>query len=260
MRILLLAGTMIMLWGTTAQAQRVDPDVRGPLRRGASAAAETLGAPGVENRIERRQFRRDVAAATPDAWRMRYYNDEWWYYTPRNTWMYYRNNAWTPYQVDNFQVAPSRYSAGYRGPIPAEGYDRFTYGRIGAPTLTIAILDGQFEPATLHVLPGTTVRWINQGNELHTVTSVDGKFDSGELEPGETYSARFKSPNVYSYVCDVHPEMKASIVVGDAATSAPVEPHANAPHEEPANGQVDVQVNPQPTPNVEASPPAEIVP
>src|SRR5690606_12787802 len=40
----------------------------------------------------------------------------------------------------------------------------------------------------LRVQPGTTVTWTNQDAMIHTVTAVDGSFDSGFLNPGDTFS------------------------------------------------------------------------
>jgi plastocyanin len=219
MRALLLLAAATLLAGTNQVfAQAVDPDVRGPLRRGAGAAAETLGAPGVENRIERRQARRDA-----DAWRMRYYNNEWWYYSPQNRWMYYRDNRWTPFDVGSFQALRPRYTTGYRGAYTGrydrmDRTDRYASGRDGAPTLTVSIHDGQFDPQTLNVAPGTTIRWINRGAETHTVTATNETWDSGELSPDESYQARFKKPGTYEYVCELHPKMRGTIVVGETAS------------------------------------------
>lgn len=119
---------------TPAGAQVVNPDIEGPARRAVGAAADALGAPAVNQRIEQRQELRDVerpglnpdAATRPnprvanplpaDQWRYRYHNDQWWYYTPENSWMYYRNDAWSPYDASTY-VVPPRYTTGYRGPV-----------------------------------------------------------------------------------------------------------------------------------------------
>jgi len=247
MRAFLLLGAAIAFAAfaaTSASAQVVDPDIRGPARRAVGAAGEALGAPGVENRIERRQARRDLRRGDPDSWRMRYYNDEWWYYTPQNTWMYYRDNAWAPYDASAYRPQPPRYTTGYRGTTTSrlEPYargERFSYGRPGAPRLTIEIRDRAFEPSTINVAPGTTVTWVNYSNKPHTVTAADGKWDSGEIDPDGTYSARFKEPGTYQYVCDLHKGMEGTIVVAEASgpTGATIE---NRDPEGQRRGRVDV--------------------
>jgi plastocyanin len=247
MRAFLMTAAAVLVTGTYVLAQVVDPDVRGPLRRGAAATGEALGAPGVENRIDRRQDRREVRrGGDPEAWRMRRYNDEWWYYSPQSTWMYYRDNRWTPYVTGRFAPLPPRYRTGYRGTYtsryePAR-VDRYAYGAAGAPMLTIAMHDNSFDPPSLNVAAGTTVTWVNNGAHEHTVTAADGSWDSGAIPPDGTYSARFKKPGTYQYVCDIHEGMKGTIQVGDAGQApapdaveaAPTQPAQPQPAPEPA--------------------------
>src|SRR5215210_8428678 len=72
------------------------------------------------------------------------------------------------------------------------------------------------------VAPGTTVTWVNDGEEPHTSTADDGTWDSGTLQPGESYSFTFDEPGDYSYLCEIHPDMTATINVseGEEATTA----------------------------------------
>ena len=87
-----------------------------------------------------------------------------------------------------------------------------------------------FQPATLTVPPGTTVTWTNQDNAPHTVTSVDGKFDSGSLSKGQEFSFNFTEPGVYDYHCKIHPSMRGQIEVTSAKTAE--SPAAVAPEQE----------------------------
>ena len=87
-----------------------------------------------------------------------------------------------------------------------------------------------FQPATLTVPPGTTVTWTNQDNAPHTVTSVDGKFDSGSLSKGQKFSFNFTEPGVYDYHCKIHPSMRGQIEVTSA--KAAESPAAAAPEQE----------------------------
>jgi plastocyanin len=89
---------------------------------------------------------------------------------------------------------------------------------------TVSIQDFNFSPAQLTVQPGTTVTWVNQGNAPHTVTWDDGSFDSGRLQPGESFSHTFESPGTVAYHCEIHREMTASVTVrgGGATTPAKV--------------------------------------
>lgn len=94
----------------------------------------------------------------------------------------------------------------------------------------VLIPDGAFDPAnapgytpaTITVPVGTTVTWRNEDAVFHTVTSgasngttatPDGTFDSGEIQPGETFSYTFDTPNTFDYHCTPHPWMVGQVVV-----------------------------------------------
>jgi plastocyanin len=77
-----------------------------------------------------------------------------------------------------------------------------------------------FAPVTVHVGPGATVLWTNSSPLAHTVTADDAAFDSGNLDPGATFSMVFDSPGTYQYFCQPHGSaglhgMAATIVVDD---------------------------------------------
>jgi nitrite reductase (NO-forming) len=65
----------------------------------------------------------------------------------------------------------------------------------------------------LRVTPGTTVTWTNEDTMLHTVTAVDGSFDSGFMEEGDTWSYTFEEVGEYEYLCLPHPWMIAKVIV-----------------------------------------------
>jgi plastocyanin len=64
-----------------------------------------------------------------------------------------------------------------------------------------------FKPKSITVAPGTTVRWVNHGQERHTVTSRDGLFDSGPMAPGATYTYTFTRHGTFNYFCRPHEMM-----------------------------------------------------
>ena len=76
-----------------------------------------------------------------------------------------------------------------------------------------------FEPATIEVKAGQTVVWKNSSREVHTVTADPRqatnaqdvqlpkgaqRFDSGFLNPSQTYEHTFRTPGTYRYVCTLH--------------------------------------------------------
>ncbi len=78
---------------------------------------------------------------------------------------------------------------------------------------SVEIKDYAFTPPTLTVPAGTTVTWTNNDTVPHTTTAQDGSFDSGNLNPGQSFSFTFSTPGSYPYVCQYHAGMQGTIVV-----------------------------------------------
>jgi hypothetical protein len=86
------------------------------------------------------------------------------------------------------------YGAGYGGVTPAGGFPAGTSQpdtAVPANTEKVRMTDNAFEPATLNITVGTTVRWTNDGKHPHTVTSDKGTWGSGEIPPGGEFTATF---------------------------------------------------------------------
>lgn len=95
----------------------------------------------------------------------------------------------------------------------------------GAPTVSLKLI--AFKPENLTVPAGTAVTWDNADQTDHTVTSGkvdqqggtvtssgDGRFDSGVLTRGGTFSFTFSEPGSYAYFCKLHPAtMRGQITV-----------------------------------------------
>ena len=77
----------------------------------------------------------------------------------------------------------------------------------------VTIANFAFDPATLTVTIGTTVKWTNQDSAGHTVTADDNSWSSGNLNQGDSYSHTFTQAGTYAYHCGVHPSMKATLIV-----------------------------------------------
>ena len=78
----------------------------------------------------------------------------------------------------------------------------------------VSIGDNFFEPAAATIDPGDSVTWTNNGAVPHTVTAENGLFDSGVLDPGESYTVDFDGQGTLAYYCTLHPEMRGSLTVG----------------------------------------------
>jgi len=72
-----------------------------------------------------------------------------------------------------------------------------------------------YDPDNITVVIGVnnTVVWTNNDNEPHTVTASDGSFDSGNMNPGGTFTYTFTRPGTYSYICTYHPWMRGFVTV-----------------------------------------------
>jgi plastocyanin len=79
---------------------------------------------------------------------------------------------------------------------------------------TVIIKDFKFQPDSLTVNAGEIVEWKNQDIFPHTATAKDGKtFDSGHLSNGDSWQFKPSQKGTFDYVCTLHPNMKATLIV-----------------------------------------------
>jgi plastocyanin len=86
-------------------------------------------------------------------------------------------------------------------------------GAAGSGGNDVTIQDFAFAPADLEVAAGTEITWTNDDPAPHTVTAEDGSFDSGTLEPGQTFSVPVQGNGPVTYRCEIHPDMVGTITV-----------------------------------------------
>jgi plastocyanin len=89
-------------------------------------------------------------------------------------------------------------------------------GAAAGKDVAIKIVDIDYDPRDTSVKKGVTVKWTNTGDLPHTVTKEDGPgpdFDSGTLEPGDTYEETFDTPGKIAYHCLIHAQQKGSLTV-----------------------------------------------
>ena len=77
----------------------------------------------------------------------------------------------------------------------------------------ITIQNFAFSPAELRIKKGETVVWTNKDSATHTVTALDGSFDSKGLNNAQTFSFTFENAGTFEYKCSFHSNMKATIIV-----------------------------------------------
>ncbi len=78
----------------------------------------------------------------------------------------------------------------------------------------VKIVDFAFSPKTVNISKGTKVKWTNTGSVGHTSTSNTGKWDSGTIHVGNSFTHVFKKAGTFKYHCTIHPTMKGKIIVG----------------------------------------------
>jgi plastocyanin len=81
------------------------------------------------------------------------------------------------------------------------------------PAPTVHIKNFMFVPATVTVAPGTTVTFINDDDEPHTVTSTVKAFDSEGLDTNQSFKQTFAKAGTFQYFCEVHPYMHGTVIV-----------------------------------------------
>ncbi len=73
-------------------------------------------------------------------------------------------------------------------------------------------------PSLVEISAGESVTWQNQDVAFHSVTSgtyenPDGLFDSGHLDPYQSFTLTFDNTGEYDYFCTLHPWMSGKVQV-----------------------------------------------
>jgi len=89
------------------------------------------------------------------------------------------------------------------------------------PPIVVKMIDmpATYQPSTLTIKVGETVEWKNVGNSVHHASSDPSTavnpsevsnppgakpFDSGFLQPGQSFTYTFTVPGTYKYICAPH--------------------------------------------------------
>jgi plastocyanin len=78
--------------------------------------------------------------------------------------------------------------------------------------------DNCYVPSLIVIEKGKQVTWVNEDSAFHSVTSgfytaPTELFDSGYLDPFESYTLTFDEVGTYDYFCILHPWMKGQVIV-----------------------------------------------
>ena len=77
---------------------------------------------------------------------------------------------------------------------------------------TIRIKNFAFDPASITVKVGSTVRWENKDSVPHRILFTDGA-DSTVLAATQSFSRKFDQAGTYDYSCTIHPSMQGTVIV-----------------------------------------------
>jgi plastocyanin len=70
-----------------------------------------------------------------------------------------------------------------------------------------------YSPTIIQIITGTTVTWTNNDSIVHTVTDLNGTFDSHLILPNTIWKHDFFKEGKYNYFCTLHPWMKGLVIV-----------------------------------------------
>ena len=79
--------------------------------------------------------------------------------------------------------------------------------------------DRCYIPSVFDINSGNQVTWVNEDSAFHSVTSgfygePSDLFDSGHLDPYESFTFNFDEKGTHDYFCTLHPWMKGQVLVG----------------------------------------------
>jgi len=103
-----------------------------------------------------------------------------------------------------------------------EETDLITKGDVIMPTKVsrpgCELNDNCYVPSLIVIEKGKQVTWVNEDSAFHSVTSgfytaPTEFFDSGYLDPFESYTLTFDEAGTYDYFCTLHPWMKGQVIV-----------------------------------------------
>jgi plastocyanin len=80
-----------------------------------------------------------------------------------------------------------------------------------AKSASVEIKEFSFQPATVEIAVGGTVKWTNADAATHTVKGEG--WGSGDLAQGASYENTFATAGTFPYSCGVHPSMTGEVVV-----------------------------------------------
>ena len=73
--------------------------------------------------------------------------------------------------------------------------------------------DKSYQPNPIELPVLGSVSWTNDDRISHSVTAIEGEFDSGIMRPDEIFEYTFDKVGGFDYYCMLHPSMTGRVVV-----------------------------------------------
>jgi len=84
----------------------------------------------------------------------------------------------------------------------------------------VSIKNNSFSPSVIVIKRGTEITWTNEDNTAHQIASDSRnvvnplpELGSKVLAKGQSYIFMFTKPGTFDYYCNLHPFMKATVIV-----------------------------------------------
>ena len=94
-------------------------------------------------------------------------------------------------------------------PVPAQAAQE----QAPPAAVVVHISNFSFNSQTVVVPAGTTVAWVNDDDDPHTVVATDKTFHSRALDTGDRFAFTFAKAGTYAYFCSLHPHMTGKVIV-----------------------------------------------
>jgi len=91
---------------------------------------------------------------------------------------------------------------------------RTAFAEAHATVHLVTIQDMAFSPVNLTINAGDTVQFTNADSMRHSAMDMNGSWDTGLLNTGQSASLTFNGRGTYSYRCGPHANMRGTITIG----------------------------------------------
>ena len=68
----------------------------------------------------------------------------------------------------------------------------------------VKLVDNRFMPKEIEVKAGTSLTFVNDGANWHSVAGANGLIDIDQLAPGKSYTVTIDTPGEYNLICKHH--------------------------------------------------------